>query len=164
METFSTRRYTEQAGITAEFVQDNLSRSHRGVLRGLHFQVRHPQGKLVQVLQGAVQDVVVDLRAGSPTWGQHASTLLSADNRRQLWVPPGFAHGFCVLSDEALVHYKCTRYYDPDDQAGLAWNCPRLAIAWKVSQPILSTRDRQLPGWDQWQAATAGPNQARPAP
>ena len=111
-------------------MQDNLSRSRRGVLRGLHFQRRHPQGKLIWVLRGAVYDVAVDLRPGSPTFGRHAAVELSEANRRQLWVPPGFAHGFCTLSERADVLYKCTDVYHPDDEGGLRWDDPALGIAW----------------------------------
>ncbi|MFA5663600.1 dTDP-4-dehydrorhamnose 3,5-epimerase [Castellaniella sp.] len=145
MESFSARRYSEQAGITQAFVQDNLSRSRHGVLRGLHFQQRHPQGKLVSVVHGRVYDVVVDITPGSPSFGRHLGLELSDRNRRQLWVPPGFAHGFCVLSDWADQSYKCTQYYDPDDEAGLAWNCPEVAIDWPIAQPLLSPRDQRHP-------------------
>ncbi len=144
MEGYHAERYREQ-GLEATFVQDNLSRSRRGVLRGLHFQRRHPQGKLIWVLRGAVYDVAVDLRPGSPTFGRHAALELSEANRRQLWVPPGFAHGFCALSERADVLYKCTDLYDPDDEGGLRWDDPALGIAWPVAEPVLSDRDRQHP-------------------
>lgn len=145
METFSARRYREQAGIALPFVQDNLSRSQRGVLRGLHFQRRRPQGKLIQVLEGAVYDVAVNVDPESPDFGRHAAVTLSAADHRQLWIPPGYAHGFCVLGDTATLHYKCTDYYDPADEWGLAWNCPDLAIPWPLDAPILSDRDRRHP-------------------
>lgn len=143
-ECFSAERYA-QHGITGPFVQDNHSRSARGVLRGLHFQLRHPQGKLVWVSRGEVFDVAVDIRVGSPRFGQWVGVVLSAENHRQLWVPPGFAHGFCVLSGEADFQYKCTDYYHPDDETGILWNDPDLAIDWPVQQPLISGRDQQLP-------------------
>jgi len=142
LEVYHARRY---ADLGATFVQDNLSRSKRNVVRGLHFQVRHPQGKLIHVVRGAVYDVAVDLRAGSPTFGRHFGTELSDANRRQLWVPPGFAHGFAVLSDWADVLYKCTDLYHPDDEGGLRWDDPALGIDWPVETPILSERDRRHP-------------------
>jgi dTDP-4-dehydrorhamnose 3,5-epimerase len=150
LESYHARRLREQAGIDLDFVQDNLSHSHRGVLRGLHFQRRHPQGKLIQVLVGTIHDVVVDIDPHSATFGTHAAIELSAEQARQLWIPPGYAHGFCVTSDTALVHYKCTAYHDPADEGGLAWNCPRLAIPWPLRDPILSDKDRRHPGLDQW--------------
>ncbi len=143
MEVYHAARYAEE-GLTERFVQDNLSRSRRGVIRGLHFQRRHPQGKLIQVVRGAVYDVAVDLRSGSPTFGQHLGVDLSDTNHRQLWVPPGFAHGFCALSD-ADVLYKCTDVYHPDDEGGLLWDDPALGIAWPVETPMLSDRDLQHP-------------------
>jgi dTDP-4-dehydrorhamnose 3,5-epimerase len=145
MEMFHAKRYAE-AGITGPFVQDNFSRSARGTLRGLHFQEPHAQGKLVQVLAGAVYDVTVDVRRGSPTFGQWVGVELSAQNKRQLWVPPGFAHGFCVLSDSADFHYKCTALYSPETERGIAWNDPDLAIAWPLSgPPLLSAKDAAAP-------------------
>lgn len=145
IETFSAARYRELAGITLPFVQDNLSHSHRGVLRGLHFQRQRPQGKLIQVVAGVVFDVTVDIDPDSPTFGQHLALQLSASNHRQLWVPPGYAHGFCVTSDTATLIYKCTDYYDPANEAGVAWNSPELGIAWPVMDPILSDKDRRQP-------------------
>ena len=145
LETFSTERYRAAAGIDLPFVQDNLSRSQRGVLRGLHFQRARPQGKLVSVARGAVFDVAVDIDPDSPTCGMHVAVELSDSNHHQLWIPPGYAHGFCVLSAEADFFYKCTAYYDPADEGGLAWNCPRLGIAWPVREPVLSARDRGYP-------------------
>lgn len=143
-ECYHADRY-RALGLGAPFVQDNLSRSHRGVLRGLHFQKRHPQGKLIWVLRGAIYDVVVDLRSGSPTFGEHAAVELSEANRRQLWIPPGFAHGFCVLGDHADIYYKCTDVYHPDDEGGLRWDDPSLGIDWPVDEPLLSERDLRHP-------------------
>ncbi len=142
LETWNRARYRER-GIAEDFVQDNLSWSRRGTLRGLHFQNPNPQGKLVQVLEGEVLDVVVDLRRASPTFGRHESVVLSAENRRQFYVPPGFAHGFVVLSESALFHYKCTGYYSPADELTLLWNDPALGIDWPVSDPIVSDKDRR---------------------
>ncbi len=150
LESFSARRYHEQAGIRLPFVQDNVSGSVQGVLRGLHFQRRRPQGKLIQVLSGTIFDVAVDIDPQSPRFGCHAAVTLRAHEHRQLWIAPGHAHGFCVISDSAVVHYKCTDYYDPDDVGGVAWNCPQLAIAWPVCDPQLSDRDRRLPGLEQF--------------
>ncbi|MBP8605009.1 MAG: dTDP-4-dehydrorhamnose 3,5-epimerase [Phycisphaerae bacterium] len=144
METWNRQRYT-QAGVDADFVQDNLSFSHRGVLRGLHFQHPQGQGKLVQVLEGEVFDAAVDIRRGSPTFGQAVTCRLSADNRRQFYVPAGFAHGFCVLSQTALFSYKCTDFYQPHYEGGILWNDPSLGIDWPIDQPILSEKDSRLP-------------------
>jgi len=145
METFHAKKYAD-AGIPGPFVQDNFSRSARGTLRGLHFQEPQAQGKLVQVLAGAVYDVAVDVRRGSPTFGKWEGVELSAQNRRQLWVPPGFAHGFCVLSDSADFHYKCTALYAPETERAIAWNDPDLAIAWPLSgPPLLSPKDAAAP-------------------
>lgn len=146
LETFSARRYRDEAGIALPFVQDNVSYSGPGVLRGLHFQRRRPQGKLVQVLGGAVFDVVVNVDPATPHFGQSIALTLSADHPRQLWIPPGHAHGFCVLGDSAMVHYKCTGYYDAQDEWGLAWNCPELAIAWPITNPRVSAKDACQPG------------------
>ena len=135
----------EQSGLPGEFVQDNHSRSARGVLRGLHYQLRRPQGKLVRVTSGAVFDVAVDLRRESAEFGRWAGVLLSAENRRQLWVPPGFAHGFLVLSESADFQYKCTEYYAPEHERSLAWNDPALGIDWPLAEigaPSLSDKDR----------------------
>lgn len=142
LETFQAKRYAQEAGITQEFVQDNHSRSSYGVLRGLHFQKTKPQGKLVRVVSGEVFDVAVDIRPGSPTYGQWAGTHLSAENKRQFWVPPGMAHGFVVLSETADFEYKCTDYYDPTDEACLLWNDPDIAINWPVDEPVLSAKDK----------------------
>jgi dTDP-4-dehydrorhamnose 3,5-epimerase len=144
MELFHEQRYAE-AGIAGPFVQDNFSRSAKGILRGLHFQQPHAQGKLVQVFAGAVYDVAVDIRRGSPTFGGWVGVELSADNRRQLWVPPGFAHGFCVLSESADFHYKCTDFYSPTSEHGIAWNDPDLGIPWPVKSPLLSPKDSVAP-------------------
>ena len=148
METYHQSRY-RKAGINADFIQDNLSLSTHGTLRGLHFQIHHPQAKLVQVLQGEVFDVVVDLRAGSPNFGRWIGVPLSAANRRQLFIPAGFAHGFAVLSETALFAYKCSEIYRPEDEGGLLWCDPALAIDWQVVQPGLSDKDAALPPLDQ---------------
>jgi len=143
LETFEKRRYQDLLQTDLEFVQDNYSRSARHVLRGLHFQKTEPQGKLVRVVRGEVFDVAVDIRPNSPTYGQWVSILLSEENKTQLWVPPGLAHGFVVLSDMADFEYKCTQYYNPKDEACLMWNDPDVAIQWPVEQPILSVKDQQ---------------------
>ena len=140
-ETFQVERYDDLAGIRAPFVQDNYSRSSAGVLRGLHFQKTKPQGKLVRVVMGKVYDVVVDIRKDSPTFGQWEGSMLSEKNKRQLWVPPGFAHGFVVMSDVADFEYKCTEYYDPSDEHSILWNDPDLSILWPIDNPILSAKD-----------------------
>ena len=134
----------EQAGI-GPFVQDNVSVSLDGVLRGLHFQREDPQGKLVAVLAGAIFDVAVDIRAGSASYGQWVGVELHAGDHRQLWVPPGFAHGFCVIAGPATVHYRCTTMYRPDSQGGVRWNDPTLAIDWPIEQPVLSEGDQKQP-------------------
>ncbi len=141
VETWQQERY-EAAGVRETFVQDNLSRSARGVLRGLHYQTQHTQGKLVQVLEGEVYDVAVDLRAGSPTFGQWHAEVLSAENRKQFWVPAGFAHGFCVTSEFALFAYKCSDRYHPQSEVSLLWNDPALGIPWPITEPTLSEKDR----------------------
>ncbi|MGE3164665.1 MAG: dTDP-4-dehydrorhamnose 3,5-epimerase [Planctomycetota bacterium] len=144
LETFQEQRYLE-AGVRAHFVQDNHSHSQRGVLRGLHYQLRRPQAKLVHVLRGEVFDVALDIRRGSPTFGQWFGTVLSESNHRQLYIPPDFAHGFCVLSDHCDFLYKCSDYYVPDDQCGIAWDDPGLGIDWQVSGPTLSPKDLRNP-------------------
>ncbi|MHC4950693.1 MAG: dTDP-4-dehydrorhamnose 3,5-epimerase [Planctomycetota bacterium] len=144
METWSRERYAE-AGLDATFVQDNVSSSSKGVIRGLHYQYPQPQGKLVQVWRGEVLDVAVDIRAGSPTFGGVVTCVLSEDNRRQFYVPEGFAHGFCVLSEMSLFSYKCTDYYNPDTEGGVLWNDPDLGIDWPVDEPALSDKDRICP-------------------
>jgi dTDP-4-dehydrorhamnose 3,5-epimerase len=144
-ESFNQRVFDQATGAVHRFVQDNHSRSRRGVLRGLHYQIRQPQGKLVRVARGAVWDVAVDLRAGSPTFGQWEGIELSEDNQRQLWIPPGFAHGFLVLSDSADFLYKTTDYYAPEHERCIAWNDPQLAIRWPLegAAPTLSAKDAQ---------------------
>jgi dTDP-4-dehydrorhamnose 3,5-epimerase len=143
-ETYHLTKYAE-AGIAKPFVQDNYSFSKKHVLRGLHSQVKQPQGKLVYVLQGEIFDVAVDIRRGSPTFGQWEGHLLSSENFHQLFIPEGFAHGFVVLSDTALVSYKCTDLYAPGDEQGIAWNDPDIGIAWPVSDPLLGEKDKALP-------------------
>lgn len=142
LETFQTQRYADSAGIILPFVQDNHSRSYKGVLRGLHFQKTKPQGKLVRVVRGKVFDVVVDIRQGSSTFGQWESVILSEECKKQLWVPPGFAHGFVVISDIVDFEYKCTDYYDPSDEESLLWNDPDLNIPWPIEEPKLSEKDK----------------------
>ena len=143
-ETFKADRYAAQ-GIPGPFVQDNLSRSAQGVLRGLHLQNPRTQGKLVSVLRGRVRDVAVDVRVGSPTFGQHVAVELSEENRHQLWVPRGFAHGFVVLSESADFFYKCDEFYSPSDEIVVRWDDPALAIGWGVSSPTVSPRDAAAP-------------------
>ncbi len=143
LETFQAERYKEFASINMPFVQDNHSRSGKNVLRGLHFQKTNPQGKLVRVVRGEVFDVAVDIRNGSPTYGKWAGAILSEENKRQFWVPPGLAHGFVVLSDIADFEYKCTDYYDPADEGCLMWNDPAVGIEWPEGiEPILSAKDQ----------------------
>ena len=144
LETFQVERYRE-IGITLPFVQDNHSRSQRGVLRGLHFQKTKPQGKLVRVSRGAVYDVAADIDPASPTFGKHVGVELSDDNHRQLWIPPGYAHGFCVLSEIADFEYKCTELYDPEDEGGVIWDDPAIGINWPYANPVLSKKDQSLP-------------------
>ncbi len=141
LETYHRERYVA-AGIDASFVQDNYSWSKAKTLRGLHYQLTRPQGKLVTVVQGSVFDVVVDVRKGSPTFGRSYGVELSSENMRQLYIPPGYAHGFCVLTDEAGFFYKCTDFYRTDDERGVRWDDPALKIAWPLSDPIISAKDR----------------------
>jgi len=141
VETYHAERYGA-AGIDASFVQDNHSRSERGILRGLHAQQRFPQAKLVRVIEGEIWDVAVDIRLGSPTFGRHVAVTLSADDQRQIFVPTGFAHGFCVLSERAQIEYKCTNYYHLEDELHILWDDPELAIPWPVETPTLSDKDR----------------------
>ena len=145
LETWNRDRYLAAGFPDVSFVQDNHSRSRKGVLRGLHFQLNYPQGKLVQVVTGAVFDVAVDIRVGSPSFGQWVGYELSEKNHRQLWVPPGFAHGFCVLSDTVDFTYKCTDVYRPDDEGGVLWSDPALGIDWQVNEPLLSDKDKLYP-------------------
>jgi dTDP-4-dehydrorhamnose 3,5-epimerase len=140
LETWHERKYTE-AGIHGPFVQDNHSHSGRGTLRGLHAQLRRPQGKLVRAVEGEMFDVAVDVRPRSPSFGRWVGFLLSGSNFRQLWIPPGLAHGFCVLSERVHVEYKCTEFYDRDDELAIAWNDPRIGIEWPIRDPILSAKD-----------------------
>lgn len=144
VETFQAERYA-RAGISSPFVQDNHSRSRRGVLRGLHAQRQHPQGKLVRTARGEVFDVVVDIDPGSATFGQWVGVTLSDSNQRQLWIPPGYAHGFLVLSELADFEYKCTDYYYPEDEIGVIWNDPDIGITWPLGNPIVSDKDLALP-------------------
>ncbi|MEZ8379128.1 dTDP-4-dehydrorhamnose 3,5-epimerase [Vibrio splendidus] len=150
LESYHHERYREAAGIKETFVQDNRSRSAKGVLRGLHFQKTKPQGKLVTVTAGEVLDVAVDLRKNSDTFGQYESVMLSEENKKQFYVPPGFAHGFVVLSDIADFQYKCTDYYDPNDESGIIWNDETLNIDWVISNPILSDKDKNLMTFQQY--------------
>ena len=144
METWSQARYVE-AGLPEVFVQDNLSYSQRGVLRGLHFQNPNAQGKLVYVLKGEVYDVAVDIRVGSPTYGRWTGEILSAENKRQLYVPPGYAHGFCVTSEDALFAYKCTAAYDSASEGAIRWDDPDIGIDWPRLELVLSDKDKEAP-------------------
>ena len=152
VETFQAERYRLDAGIDLPFVQDNHSRSGRGVLRGMHSQRKRPQGKLVRVARGAVFDVAVDIDPRSATFGKWVGVTLSDENCRQLWVPPGYAHGFVVLSDVADFEYKCTDYYDPSDEVGVMWNDPDVGIVWPLEDPLLSPKDQKLPSLAQLKA------------
>lgn len=145
VETWQKQRY-EECGIDLPFVQDNHSKSSKGILRGLHFQKNHPQGKLVMVSYGEVFDVAVDIRENSPTFGKWYGAILNQENQNQLWIPPGLAHGFVVLSDVAYFHYKCTDYYHPNDEGSIRWNDPELAIDWPIDfEPLLSEKDSKAP-------------------
>ncbi len=145
LESYSRKRYAEVPGLDVEFVQDNHSRSRKNVLRGLHFQRRHPQGKLVRVVTGQVWDVAVDVNPASATFRQWVGVHLSDENLLQFYIPPGYAHGFCVLSDVADFEYKCTEFYRPEDEVGLLWNDPDLAVAWPLESPVISGRDAANP-------------------
>lgn len=145
VETFHVARYLEEAGIEHAFVQDNQSRSQRNVLRGIHAQKRFPQGKLVRVSRGVIFDVAVDMDPRSATFGRWVGEILSDENHRQMWIPPGYGHGYLVLSDWADFQYKCTDYYHPEDEIGLIWNDPQVAIEWPDAEPIVSEKDRHLP-------------------
>jgi dTDP-4-dehydrorhamnose 3,5-epimerase len=140
LESWNRDRYRE-AGLDLDFVQDNVSFSRRGTLRGLHFQNPRAQGKLLQVLQGEVFDVAVDIRRSSPTFGKWHGLMLSSENKRQFYIPPGFAHGFAVLSETALFQYKCTEFYSPKDEMAILWNDPEIGIEWPLKDPLLSARD-----------------------
>ncbi len=144
LETYHAAKYRD-GGLALPFVQDNHSRSNRGILRGLHAQVRQPQGKLVRALCGEIFDVAVDIRRGSPTFGRWVGAMLSGENFHQLYVPPGFAHGFCVVSETAEVAYKCTALYDASDELCVRWNDPAIGIAWPVPDPVLSPKDAAAP-------------------
>ncbi|OKB68764.1 dTDP-4-dehydrorhamnose 3,5-epimerase [Serratia marcescens] len=143
METFEKRRFQDMLDIDLDFVQDNYSRSSRGVLRGLHYQDIKPQGKLVRVVRGEVYDVAVDIRPDSPTFGKWEGIVLSEENKTQLWIPPGLAHGFVVLSEVADFEYKCTDYYSPEHERCLMWNDPDVGVTWPVHHPVLSEKDKQ---------------------
>ena len=144
IETYHQKRY-EQFNIDCIFVQDNFSHSVHGILRGLHYQLKHPQAKLVQAIHGAIFDVAVDIRQGSPTFGKWVGAHISDKNRRQIFVPKGFAHGFCVLSKTADILYKCTDFYAPDDEEGILWSDPGIDIDWPVTDPLLSDKDSKYP-------------------
>jgi dTDP-4-dehydrorhamnose 3,5-epimerase len=144
LETWHQRKYAE-AGICGPFVQDNHSHSARGTLRGLHAQLLQPQGKLVRAVEGEMFDVAVDIRRGSPSFGRWVGFVLSGSNFRQLWIPPGFAHGFCVLSERVHVEYKCTEFYDRQDELAIAWNDPAIGIEWPIASPVLSAKDAAAP-------------------
>ena len=150
------RKKFEEAGLPGEFVQDNHSFSIHGTLRGLHGQLRQPQGKLVRALQGEIFDVAVDLRLGSPTFGRWVSAVLSGENLLQLWVPPGLVHGFCVLSESAHVQYKCTALYAPSDEYSILWNDPEIGIEWPVEKPLLSPKDAAAPTLAEFLHSLAG--------
>ena len=144
LETYHREKYAA-GGITATFVQDNHSRSVRGTLRGLHAQLVKAQGKLIRVVEGEIHDVAVDIRRGSPTFGRSVGMRLTGEDFRQLWIPPGFAHGFCVLSEIAHVEYKCTELYDPAHEISILWNDPDLAIDWPIREPVVSAKDSRAP-------------------
>ena len=144
LETFHSSKYAD-GGIPGPFVQDNHSKSIKGTLRGLHSQSRKPQGKLVRAIEGVIYDVAVDMRRGSPTFGRWVGEILSAENFHQLYIPPDFLHGFCVISEIAQVEYKCTDVYDPGHEVGVAWNDPDLGIDWPIAEPVLSAKDAAAP-------------------
>ena len=144
LETYR-EEYLKEKNIDVHFVQDNLSKSQKNTVRGLHYQIERQQDKLLMVMEGAILDVAVDLRQDSPTFGEYTAMELSAENKHQMFIPKGFAHGFSVLSDNALVYYKCSDYYYPDGERGLLWDDPELGIDWKVTDPIISEKDRYQP-------------------
>lgn len=144
LETYR-EEHLKAEGIDVHFVQDNLSQSHKDTVRGLHYQIEQQQDKLLMVMQGTILDVAVDLRRQSATFGQHVAVELSADNKHQMFIPKGFAHGFAVLSEKALVYYKCSDYYYPEGERGLYWDDPELGIDWKVGNPIISEKDQNQP-------------------
>ena len=143
-ESYHEAKYAEM-GIPARFVQDNHAKSGRGTLRGLHYQINRPQAKLCRVVQGEVLDIIVDIRRGSPNFGRHERAVLSGENKRQLYVPPGFAHGYLVLSDTAEFLYKCSQLYVPEWDRGIAWNDPEIGVAWGIENPVLSEKDKRHP-------------------
>tara|TARA_A100001015_G_C15022454_1_gene728695 strand:+ start:1468 stop:2004 length:537 start_codon:yes stop_codon:yes gene_type:complete len=145
LETFSEKKYSKILGTSFKFLQDNHSRSQKNVLRGLHFQKNDPQGKLVRVVTGKVFDVAVDIRKNSQTFGEYVSVILSQEQKNQFWIPPGFAHGFVVLSEFADFEYKCTKYYDPDDESSIIWNDPDINIHWPIKNPLISEKDLNAP-------------------
>ena len=145
-ESYHQAKFAEM-GILDRFVQDNHSKSSRGTLRGLHYQLKHPQAKLCRVVRGEALDVAVDIRRGSPNFGKHEAILLSAENMRQIYIPAGFAHGFLVLSDTAEFLYKCSDFYYPDDDRGVAWDDPEIGIDWGIKEPLVSEKDAILPFW-----------------
>ena len=144
METYHEKKFRD-GGITAKFIQDNYASSQKNILRGLHYQLKFPQGKLVRCVQGKILDIAVDIRVSSPTFGQWVGEVLSSENTRQLYVPSGFAHGYVVCSESADVEYKCTELYHPEDDHGILWSDPEIGIDWVVKNPILSTKDREQP-------------------
>jgi len=144
LESYHQEKY-EEAGIARKFVQDNVSHSTRGILRGMPYQLKHPQAKLVGVLQGAIFDVAVDLRVESPTFGQWVGAVLKAEEFRQIFIPEGFAHGFCVLGETATISYKCSDFYDASDDRGILWSDPRVGIEWPIQDPVLSEKDKKHP-------------------
>jgi dTDP-4-dehydrorhamnose 3,5-epimerase len=160
-EAYHFQRYAEH-GVPASFVQDNISCSTRGVLRGLHYQLGRPQGKLIIAIQGKIFDVAIDIRRGSPTFGKWVGMTLAAENYFQVYIPEGFAHGFCVLSETATVLYKCTDYYAPAEERGIRWDDPTLAINWPVAEPILSQKDGAYPTLDSLAADQLPTFKARP--
>ena len=144
METYNQNKY-QKSGINRLFIQDNLSYSVRGTLRGLHFQINHPQAKLVQVITGEIFDVAVDIRKDSPSFGRWTGVVLSDQNKRQMFIPEGFAHGFCVISETAHFLYKCSNFYAPDDEGGIIWSDPDIGINWPVKNPVISEKDKHNP-------------------